>query len=104
MQSLSSSSSSSLTSCHTKAQTPQSSSPIMIRSTNFPNKKGQLSFSESVFISTTNSSNHYDLAQTPSDPFHMSPPNLFMEKLQKRIEKYYSNDNGENCFSFTTSA
>jgi hypothetical protein len=76
----------------------------MIRTPYFPNKNRELSFSESVFIPTTNTSNHYDLAQTPYDPFHMSPPNLFMEKLQKRIEKYYSNDNGENCFSFTTSA
>ena len=80
------------------------SRPLLIRANNFPNKKGQLSFAESVFISTTNPSNQYGLAQIPSDPFHMSPPNLFMEKLQKRIDKYYSNDSGENCFNFTTSA
>ena len=97
MQTLSSSSS-----CHSKSL--HVSEPIMIRQTNFPNKKGQLSFAESVFISTSITSNQYDLAQTPSDPFHMSPPNLFMEKLQRRIEKYYSNDNGEKCFNFTTSA
>tara|TARA_B110000967_G_C18680768_1_gene457918 strand:+ start:492 stop:803 length:312 start_codon:yes stop_codon:yes gene_type:complete len=81
------------------------SSPILIRANNFPNKNGHMSFAESAFVTTIITSNQqYDLAQIPTDPFHLSPPNLFMEKLQKRIDKYYSRDNGENCFSFTTRA
>ena len=102
MQSLSSSSSCSASSLHSTSH--KKASPILIRANKFPNKNGQLSYAESVFISTTNTSNQYGLGQIPSDPFHMSPPNLFMEKLQKRIDKYYSNDNGGNCFSLTTSA
>ena len=102
MQSLSSSSSCSASSLHSKSH--KKASPILIRANKFPNKNGQLSYAESVFISATNTSNQYGLGQIPSDPFHMSPPNLFMEKLQKRIDKYYSNDNGGNCFSLTTSA
>ena len=70
----------------------------------FPNRSGNLTFAESVFISCTNSNNQYDLAQSSSGPFNMSPPNHFMEKLQKRIDKYYSKDKGENCLSFTTRA
>ena len=102
MQSQSSPYSCSTSSLQRKSE--KKASPILIRANNFPNKNGQLSYAESVFISTTNTANQYGLGHIPSDPFHMSPPNLFMEKLQKRIDNYYSNGNGENCFSLTTSA
>lgn len=78
--------------------------PIPTRSQKFPNKDEQLSFAELGFLTISQATNQYDLAQSTTGPFHMSPPNLFMEKLQKRIDNYYSKDKGENCLSFTTRA
>ena len=78
--------------------------PIKEQDHSFPNKTEQISFAEAVFLSSSSHIPQYDLGQTPSGPFSMSPPNLFMEKLQKRIDKYYSQNKKENSFSFTTRA
>lgn len=98
MQSISSSSS-------YKGRNSDTSVPMRMRNleNGFPNKSDQLSFAEAVFLSSSHSP-QYDLGQSPSGPFSMSPPNLFMEKLQKRIDKYYSQNKKENSFSFTTRA
>jgi hypothetical protein len=48
--------------------------------------------------------NKLSLNHTLIDPFKMSPPNSFMEKLMKRMDNYYSptkRENKKNNFSLS---
>ena len=46
--------------------------------------------------STVNNSNELSLNHTVNDPSKMSPPDLFMEKLMKRMDNYYSPKESSN--------
>ena len=69
-----------------------------------PSNSSSQTFTHPQDQNNLSQNNKYDLAQINIDPFRMSPPNHFMDKLQKRIDNYYSNSIGENSFSFTTKA
>ena len=54
-----------------------------------------------IKINQSNYSSQRSLNETTIDPSKMSPPNFFMDKLQKRMDKYYTLHEPKTSVSFS---